>query len=163
MPLFDYICSNPDCPVETFESFSSFNEAPLAKCACGQFTEKRLISGGTFVSIKGLQTLGSLADKNRKEMGQYLYDKKMREKEERAIMASNYVGQSNGTPRERKVGDKDYIPPWRSTKEIDKSLERLAPPVVAQESTKLDIKTTEEAHRYIMTGKKGQGSGPPTI
>ncbi len=113
-----------------------------------------------------MQTLGSIADKNRKEMGQYAYDKKMKEKEERAIQASNYVGQTKGTPRERKVGDKDYIPPWRDTKTIDKSLERLSHPIIAsssKEPPKIDIKTAEEAHRYIMTGKKGQGSGPPTI
>ena len=90
----------------------------------------------------------------------------MKEKEERAIQASTYVGQmvEGAHNRERKVGDRDYIPPWRTTKEIDKSLERLAPPVVVPEKpSKLDIQTAEEAHRYIMTGKKGQGSGSPTI
>jgi predicted nucleic acid-binding Zn ribbon protein len=168
IPTFDYICNNPDCHVETFESFSGFNEAPLAKCdTCGELTQKRLISGGSFLFIKGFKTLGSLADENRKKMGQYTYDKKMKEKKEREIAASKFVGETfnGGKPRERSVGDKDYIPPWRETKKIDKSLERLAPPIISteKEPPKIDVKTAEEAHRYIMTGKKGPGLGPLTV
>lgn len=122
------------------------------------------------MQIKGYQTLGSLADRNRKEMGQYTYDKKMKEKQERAIQASNFVGKttSNAKPRERQVGDRDYIPPWRESKKIDKSLEKIAPIVSLakkdnSELKKQAVKNAEEAHRYIMTGKKGAGSGPPTI
>ena len=165
MPLYDFSCENPDCPTETFEDFNKFNEGPLGHCPdCKQLSQKRLISGGMFVSIKGYQTLGSLADKNRKEMGQYNYDKKMKEKEERAIQASTYVGKTfnGGKSRQRQIGDRNYIPPWREGP-IDKSLEKLVPKIVEDQPSKIDIKTAEEAHRYIMTGKKGQGSGPPTI
>jgi putative FmdB family regulatory protein len=165
MPLYDYVCCNEECLVEVFEAFTHMNEMPFAQCpGCNECTPTRLISGGTYIAIKGFQTLGSIADRNRKQMGQYLYDKKMKEKEERAIQASNYVGQvyNGGKARERSVGDRNYTPPWRSGK-IDKTLEKLTPNIVEDKPTKIDIRTAEEAHRYIMTGKKGLGSGPPTI
>lgn len=160
MPTYDFVCENKKCDCITFESFNHFNDAPLAKCPeCMEFSSKRLIGGGLCIINKSPQTLGGLADKNRKAMGSYLYDKKMREKRERAIQASNYVGKTfgNTSTRKRDIDDREYVPPWREGP-VDTSLAKM---VEIEPGTEF-VKITKEGQRYIMEGKKGEGAGNAT-
>lgn len=68
--LYDYICDN--CDNKLIDVYQSIKEDPLTKCeACGKESLSRVIYGGISASVKGVTTIGQLADKNWSKMGSY--------------------------------------------------------------------------------------------
>lgn len=70
MPTYDYKCDN--CGNELNDIFQSFKEEALVKCpSCSQDSLVRVIYGGLGTFVKDVKTIGQLADKNWKSMGNY--------------------------------------------------------------------------------------------
>ena len=70
MPTYDYVCES--CGHEINDLYQSFSEDTLVKCpSCGQDSLNRVIYGGIGTFVKDVKTVGQLADKNWKSMGNY--------------------------------------------------------------------------------------------
>lgn len=68
--LYDYVCDN--CEYAMTNVYQSIKDDPLVKCDnCGQNTLRRIIYGGLHCSVKSVDTIGKLADKNWQNMGSY--------------------------------------------------------------------------------------------
>lgn len=79
MPFYQYECK--DC-LFTEEVIQSIKDSPLKCCpSCKNESYRRVISIDytPHCSVKNYNTIGSLADKNWKKMGQYEKDKKLKE------------------------------------------------------------------------------------
>ena len=70
MPTYDYECSECGYQEEVFQKFS---EDPLVTCtSCGETSFRRVMLQPPLAFIKGEpNTIGQLADRNRKKMGTY--------------------------------------------------------------------------------------------
>lgn len=90
------------------------------------------------VAIKQYNTLGALADANRKKLGIYGLEEKQRQLREERLSANEFVGSLPQGASVVKREAKDT--PWRKANEpVDLSLTRM---------------NKEQTHKYIMTGKK---------
>ncbi len=70
MPTYDYVCD--ECDHTIVDLYQSFNDEPLSQCpACSKLSLRRVIYGGIATFVKGVKTIGQLADKNWKDMGRY--------------------------------------------------------------------------------------------
>lgn len=70
MPRYDYLCES--CGHEINDLYQSFSEDSLIKCpSCSQDSLGRVIYGGLGTFVKDVKTIGQLADRNWKSMGQY--------------------------------------------------------------------------------------------
>jgi putative FmdB family regulatory protein len=68
--LYDYICSN--CSHEWNDVKQSMKDKPKKKCPeCGKHALQRVLYGGAYVFVSNANTVGQLADRNRKDMGHY--------------------------------------------------------------------------------------------
>jgi len=68
--LYDYICDN--CNNKLTDVYQSIKDDALTKCeACGKESLQRVIYGGISASVKGVSTIGQLADRNWSKMGSY--------------------------------------------------------------------------------------------
>jgi putative FmdB family regulatory protein len=63
MPTYDYECK--DCQHQVLDVFQKFDEDPLTECPkCNKEALFRIVTGGIHASVKGVNTIGSLADHN---------------------------------------------------------------------------------------------------
>ena len=70
MIRYDYTCQNCDHEIRDVEQ--SIKDKPKKVCpSCGKRKLKRLLYGGLGVSVKSGTSIGQLADKNAKDMGNY--------------------------------------------------------------------------------------------
>ena len=93
--LYDYICS--DCNYEWNDIKQSIKDKPKKKCPeCGKHTLNRVIYGGAYAFVSNTNTIGQLADKNRKDMGHY----QRSELDAKAKESSPTSGSSKATSRE---------------------------------------------------------------
>jgi putative FmdB family regulatory protein len=68
--LYDYVCDN--CGYRMIDVYQSIKDDPLINCcSCGKDALSRVIYGGISCSVKSVDTIGQLADKNWKDMGSY--------------------------------------------------------------------------------------------
>ena len=68
--LYDYNCDN--CSHEMRDVCQSMKDAELITCpSCGKDGLSRVIYGGIGYFVKGVSTIGQLADKNWASMGSY--------------------------------------------------------------------------------------------
>ena len=68
--LYDYVCKACDFVWEDVSQ--SIKDKPKSKCPeCGKHKLERVIYGGAGAFVKNVNTVGQLADKNRKDMGHY--------------------------------------------------------------------------------------------
>lgn len=77
MPLYDYICSN--CG-HRFETKQGIKDGPLTNCpACATPNLERAITTPLMIIDTTPKTLGTLAERNKKNIGSYELDKLGRE------------------------------------------------------------------------------------
>jgi|TARA_R100000008_G_C3475817_1_gene111316 putative FmdB family regulatory protein len=69
MPLHDYECA--ECGKFFSDVYQKYEEEPLTKCEeCGKESLQKIFAAPTFFVTQEAQTLGQLADRNAKKMGQ---------------------------------------------------------------------------------------------
>ena len=79
MPLHDYECTK--CGKFFSDVYQKYEEDPLTKCEeCGQESLQKIFAAPTFFVTQEAKTLGQVADRNSKKMGQ-------REVQERELKA----------------------------------------------------------------------------
>jgi len=67
---YDYICKS--CGHELKDVLQSIKDEPLTLCEeCGEHSLSRVIFGGRAAFVENVTTIGSLADKNTKNLGHY--------------------------------------------------------------------------------------------
>ncbi len=139
MPVYSYHCTNPECVCLTFDTTESIKSEPLKICPyCGDETVSRIPQVFTVID-KTPKTLGGLADTNK--IGNYKKEDLVRKYKEDAMKASKYLGKiPEGA---ESVDRKPYIPFWRTSEKVDRSLAQLSKP---GNEGKLE--------KFIMTGKK---------
>jgi len=80
MPLYDYECES--CSHKLLDVKQSFEDDPLSLCPeCGEPSLNRVISGGAYAFVKGVNTVGNLADKNTKNNESLIQENQQRIKE----------------------------------------------------------------------------------
>lgn len=117
MNTYEYRCE--DCG--DFEVHERFKKKPSATCPdCGKVTTDRLMSAPSVINM-GPKTLGTLAEKNTRNMGTYELQAKEQAQVERREKAEQHVI-DEGNRLGRKVVDKKKLktPFWRK-KNADKS------------------------------------------
>lgn len=78
MPLYDYVCSSCEHILEDVSQ--SIKDKPIVKCEqCNMDTMERVIYGGHVFVRREATTIGQLADRNTKKMGNY--ERQSKEKE----------------------------------------------------------------------------------
>jgi putative FmdB family regulatory protein len=140
MPIYQYSCDNPECECDTFETYQSIKEGALKICPYCQTQSIERVIHSVYVFIRQEpKTLGSLADANRKRLGEsYCQEQEQKIREER-LSASEFVGK---LPKGASKGPKRIAmdTPWRKANEpVDLSLAKM---------------NKEQKQKYIMTGKK---------
>jgi putative FmdB family regulatory protein len=81
MPTYDYECKN--CDHQVLDIRQSFDDDPLVKCPeCKKNKLFRIVTGGIYLKVNNVDTIGKLADKNTKAMGGQLTEAAAKNAEE---------------------------------------------------------------------------------
>lgn len=81
MPTYDYECTN--CEHQVLDIRQSFDDDPLVKCPeCKKDKLSRIVTGGIYLKVNNVDTLGGLADKNSREQKGQLNEAAAKKKEE---------------------------------------------------------------------------------
>ncbi len=133
MPLYEY---TGNCGHD-FEIFQAYNAEALTKCpTCGN-NIKRII-GIPYISV-GQKTLGSLAEKNRREMGNNFYNDTVQKMANERVLP-----EFKGKTREGKTPE-TYKPTELPSKEY------------CNELRSINKMTDDQKVKYVMEGKKPIG------
>lgn len=138
MPIYQYSCNNKDCECETFETSQSYKDEALTVCPYCKMESIYRVMSLMHIAVKEVKTVGQLADKNRRAMGQYGYEDAMRKIQEDKLTTNQFVG---SLPKGASVVQREAKDtPWRkATENVDTSLARM---------------NKEQTERYVMMGKK---------
>lgn len=89
---YDYVCSS--CGHELKDVLQSIKDKPKKKCpSCGKHKLERVLHGGLYGFVEHTNTIGQLADKNTKNMGNYQrseIEAKVKESKERIAPQNPY-------------------------------------------------------------------------
>ena len=89
MPTYDYECEN--CSHQLLDVKQSFNEEPLSFCPeCKEPRLYRVITGGIHVSVKNVNTIGQLADKNASNNKSIINENQQRISENKKVPEKNW-------------------------------------------------------------------------
>lgn len=81
MPLYDYECKS--CEHQVLDVKQGFNDEPLTLCPkCNKEELFRIVTGGLHASVKKVETIGQLADKNTKANKNLIAENIAKKKEE---------------------------------------------------------------------------------
>ena len=138
MPIYEYRCNA--CGYET-EIFQSMNAKNIKKCPnCLQKKFEKLISGGCHAFVTAVTTLGQLAERNSKSMGDELVAKKMDEYgikpntlddvDRRLRSASKeeitkYIEDGKIPPKKSQLTKKEVIEKQKEERKASKDVERV--------------------------------------
>jgi len=129
MPIYEYLCQT--CTYN-FEQKQSIHDDALEECpSCLCKSLERVIFAPMLISNGEPRTLGTLAEKNRRKMGQYAIDKRVRDRKEKDKKARKLVlpeGASRSTLKKEK-------PFWRT------------------EDKPLNLHKIKNVEKYILEGK----------
>ncbi len=138
MPVYVYKCKNEQCEADTFETSQGYKDEALTTCPYCKTESIYRVMSLMHIAVKEVKTIGQLADKNRRELGTYGYQEKMRQLQEERLTTNEFKG---SLPKGASVVQREAKDtPWRkATEKVDTSLARM---------------NKEQTERFVMTGKK---------
>tara|TARA_R100000008_G_scaffold18244_2_gene9157 strand:+ start:5575 stop:5931 length:357 start_codon:yes stop_codon:yes gene_type:complete len=107
MPLYDYECEN--CSHKLTDIQQSFKDEPLSFCPeCKEPRLYRVVTGGIHVSVKNVNTIGQLADRNTRN--------------NKSIIQENQHRAAENTPTQKKSWHEEHR--TATNKEVQKMTEQ---------------------------------------
>jgi putative FmdB family regulatory protein len=138
MPRYEYICDGCET---TWEAIQSYDDEPMTRCVvCQDTTQTRRVFSLGHIAIKGNNTLGAIAEANRKNLGGEYDNIVQRMANERSTTFKGKIP-DGASQVEKKKGDRPMWRPDRDTPDFG-----------------ILKASDEQITKYVMEGKRPIGT-----
>lgn len=153
MPCYEYYCDGCE---STWETIQSYNDEPTTECImCHNTTQTRRVFSLGHIAVKGNNTLGAIAEANRKNLGGEYDNIVQRMANERSSTFKGKIPDGASHVEQKKKGNR---PMWRPDRDTPDFGLLKGCKEIKSDDGKAGFEVSDSTMKYIMEGKRPFGT-----